>query len=138
MSGEFRWLASLLKIASKKSQTGSNLSCSPPSARQLSGGVTPEVSRDNDKNSVIALRELADRRVDQDDVREAYVRTLQRYVEVEELTELPDFSAQRRQHHHQAANNPMLQDFSPFGARPAAAPVLDGGMRFENVVIEED
>jgi len=87
---------------------------------------------------VIALRELADRRVDQDDVREAYVRTLQRYVEVEELTELPDFSAQRRQHHSQAANNPMLQDFSPFGARPAAAPVLDGGMRFENVVIEED
>ena len=107
-------------------------------ARQLSGGATPEVSRDNDKNSVIALRELADRRVDQDDVREAYVRTLQRYVEVEELTELPDFSAQRRQHHSQAANNPMLQDFSPFGARPAAAPVLDGGMRFENVVIEED
>ena len=107
-------------------------------ARQLSGGITPEVSRDNDKNSVIALRELADRRVDQDDVREAYVRTLQRYVEVEELTELPDFSAQRRQHHSQAANNPMLQDFSPFGARPAAAPVLDGGMRFENVVIEED
>ena len=46
--------------------------------------------------------------------------------------------AQRRQHHSQAANNPMLQDFSPFGARPAAAPVLDGGMRFENVVIEED
>ena len=52
-------------------------------ARQLSGGETPEVSRDNDKNSVIALHELADRRVDQDDVREDYVRTLQRYVEVE-------------------------------------------------------
>ena len=64
-----------------------------------------------------------------------YVRTLQRYVEVEELTELPDFSAQRRQ---QQPTNPMLQDFSPFGGRPASSPVLDGGMRFENVVIEED
>ena len=105
-------------------------------ARQLSGGATPEVSRDNDKNSVISLRELAGRRVDQGDIREAYVRTLQRYVEVEELTELPDFSAQRRQ--QQQAANPMLQDFSPFGARPPASPVLDGGMRFENVVVEED
>ena len=53
----------------------------------------------------------------------------------EELTELPDFSAQRRQ---QQPSNPMLQDFSPFGGRPASSPVLDGGMRFENVVIEED
>ena len=104
-------------------------------ARQLAGGITPEVTRDNDKNSVIALRELAGQRVDQDELREAYVRTLQRYVEVEELTELPDFSAQRRQ---QQPTNPMLQDFSPFGGRPASSPVLDGGMRFENVVIEED
>jgi len=104
-------------------------------ARQLAGGVTPEVTRDNDKNSVISLRELAARRVDQDEIRESYIRTLQRYVEVEELTELPDFSAQRRQ---QQPSNPMLQDFSPFGGRPASSPVLDGGMRFENVVIEDD
>jgi len=103
-------------------------------ARQLAGGVTPEVTRDNDKNSVISLRELAARRVDQDEIRESYIRTLQRYVEVEELTELPDFSAQRRQ---QQPSNPMLQDFSPFGGRPASSPVLDGGMRFENVVIED-
>ena len=33
-------------------------------ARQLAGGITPEVSRDNDKNSVISLRELAGQRVD--------------------------------------------------------------------------
>ena len=104
-------------------------------ARQRAGGITPEVARDNDKNSVISLRELAGRPIDQDELRDAYVRTLQRYVEVEELTELPDFSAQRRQ---QQSANPMLQDFSPFGGRPASSPVLDGGMRFENVVIEED
>jgi DNA-directed RNA polymerase subunit omega len=104
-------------------------------ARQLAGGITPEVARDNDKNSVISLRELAGRQIDQDELRDAYVRTLQRYVEVEELTELPDFSAQRRQ---QQSANPMLQDFSPFGGRPPSSPVLDGGMRFENVVIEED
>ena len=105
-------------------------------ARQLAGGVTPEVPRDEDKNSVIALRELAERRVSTDEIRELYIRTLQRYVEVEELTEMPDFSAQRRQ--QQQAAPAMLQDFSPFGGRPPSAPVLDGGMRFENVVIEDD
>ena len=49
MSGEFRWLASLLKIASKKSQTVRTVMLAAQRARCF-GGVTPEVSRDNDKN----------------------------------------------------------------------------------------
>lgn len=53
-------------------------------ARQISGGELPTVPEDNDKNSVIALREIADETISVDDLRETVVQGQQRYAEVDE------------------------------------------------------
>ncbi|MFV0430838.1 MAG: DNA-directed RNA polymerase subunit omega [Alphaproteobacteria bacterium] len=53
-------------------------------ARMLSSGLAPNVERDNDKNPVIALREIADEKVDITDLRNNLIRTTQRYVRAED------------------------------------------------------
>ncbi|WP_420404730.1 DNA-directed RNA polymerase subunit omega [Nisaea sp.] len=50
-------------------------------ARDISAGGQLTVDRDNDKNPVVALREIADRTVDLEALREALVKGLQRVVE---------------------------------------------------------
>jgi DNA-directed RNA polymerase subunit omega len=53
-------------------------------ARTISSGSPITIDRDNDKNPVVALREIADETVAPDDLREELVHTLQKYVEVDE------------------------------------------------------
>ena len=53
-------------------------------ARDLSSGAPLCVDRDNDKNSVVALREIAENRVSIEDLQKSLVMGLQKYVEVEE------------------------------------------------------
>ncbi|MEE9140138.1 MAG: DNA-directed RNA polymerase subunit omega [Alphaproteobacteria bacterium] len=61
-------------------------------ARDISAGMPLTVERDNDKNPVVALREIADATVDLDGLKEAIVLNYQRHVEEvepeEELIEL--------------------------------------------------
>ena len=45
------------------------------------------VDRDNDKDPVVALREIADETVTADDLREARIKSFQRYVERDEPEE---------------------------------------------------
>ena len=57
-------------------------------AAQLSSGVEPTLDRDNDKNTVIALREIASEHVKVQDLTEAAVYKLRKHVEqVDEGTE---------------------------------------------------
>jgi len=56
-------------------------------ARQLSGGADPLVDRDRDKNPVVALREIAAKVLKPDEVREEYIRSLQKHAEVDEPEE---------------------------------------------------
>lgn len=53
-------------------------------ARDIHSGQEPRVARDNDKNPVVALREIADEKLSLDDIRETLVRGHQRPVEVDE------------------------------------------------------
>jgi len=53
-------------------------------AREISSGAQEAVSRDNDKNPVIALREIADEKVPFDDIREALVSGLQKHLPEED------------------------------------------------------
>ncbi len=53
-------------------------------ARTISQGAPLTVDRDNDKNPVVALREIADETIDKDDVREDLVHSMQKHVEVDE------------------------------------------------------
>ena len=56
-------------------------------ARDISAGGPLTVDRDNDKNPVVALREIADETVELDTLREALVRGHQRHIEFEETEE---------------------------------------------------
>jgi DNA-directed RNA polymerase subunit omega len=47
-------------------------------ARQISGGAELMIDRDRDKNPVVALREIAEVRVDPEELREAAVSNMQR------------------------------------------------------------
>ncbi|MEM8813627.1 MAG: DNA-directed RNA polymerase subunit omega [Pseudomonadota bacterium] len=53
-------------------------------ARMISSGSQITVDRDNDKNPVVALREIAQESVNPDDLKEDLIHSLQRYVEVDE------------------------------------------------------
>lgn len=53
-------------------------------ARMISAGQQITISRDNDKNPVVALREIGDGAIGPDDLREELIHSLQKYVEVDE------------------------------------------------------
>ena len=56
-------------------------------ARDVSAGAELTVDRDNDKNPVVALREIAEETVEPDTLRELFVKGLQKHVEIEEPEE---------------------------------------------------
>ncbi len=53
-------------------------------ARLISQGAPITVDRDNDKNPVVALREIADETLSPDDLKEDLIHSLQKHVEVDE------------------------------------------------------
>jgi DNA-directed RNA polymerase subunit omega len=53
-------------------------------ARAIAKGAPMAVERDNDKNPVVALREIAERGISCDDLKEDFIHALQKYVEVDE------------------------------------------------------
>ena len=53
-------------------------------ARMVSAGQEITIERDNDKNPVVALREIAEQTVTPEDLREELIHTLQKYTEVDE------------------------------------------------------
>lgn len=56
-------------------------------AKDISSGAPITVARDNDKNPVIALREIAEEKVNIEELQKSLVMGLQKYVEVEEPQE---------------------------------------------------
>jgi DNA-directed RNA polymerase subunit omega len=53
-------------------------------ARQISSGSQITIDRDNDKNPVVALREIADETLSPGDLKEDLIHSLQKHVEVDE------------------------------------------------------
>src|SRR5271167_3179878 len=53
-------------------------------ARAISSGAAINVARDNDKNPVVALREIGDGKLSPGDLREDLIHALQKHVEVDE------------------------------------------------------
>lgn len=56
-------------------------------ARELAAGAPPSIDRDNDKNPVIALREIADEAISPDVLHEQAIESYQRHIEVDEPEE---------------------------------------------------
>ena len=53
-------------------------------ARMIQSGSSILVTRDNDKNPVVALREIADEKLKPEDLKEDLIHSLQKHVEVDE------------------------------------------------------
>ena len=53
-------------------------------ARMISAGAAITVDRDNDKNPVVALREIGDGTISPEDLHEDLIHSMQKYVEVDE------------------------------------------------------
>ena len=53
-------------------------------ARMVSQGAPLTVDRDNDKNPVVALREIAEETINKDDLKEDFIHSMQKQVEVDE------------------------------------------------------
>ena len=60
-------------------------------ARNIGQGTPITVDRDNDKDPVVSLREIASRNINTDDLREEFIHAMQKQVEVDEpeATEVP-------------------------------------------------
>jgi DNA-directed RNA polymerase subunit omega len=56
-------------------------------ARNIAQGQQITVDRDNDKDPVVSLREIAARSVNSDDLREEFIQGLQKQAEVDEADE---------------------------------------------------
>ena len=56
-------------------------------ARNIAQGQQITVDRDNDKDPVVSLREIAARSVNSDDLREEFIQGLQKQAEVDEAEE---------------------------------------------------
>ena len=56
-------------------------------SRDVSAGAQMTLDRDNDKNPVVALREIAEETIDIGEIQESLVRGLQRHVEIDEPEE---------------------------------------------------
>ena len=70
-------------------------------ARDIASGAPETVARDNDKNPVIALREIAEETVAPGDLKEDFIHSLQKHVEIDEpeheALEAPAAGAPREQ-----------------------------------------
>ncbi len=53
-------------------------------SRMISNGSPLTIDRDNDKNPIVALREIADETVSPEDLSEDLIHSMQKYVEVDE------------------------------------------------------
>jgi len=53
-------------------------------ARMVSAGAQITIDRDNDKNPVVALREIAETTISPGDLKEDLIHSLQKYVEIDE------------------------------------------------------
>jgi DNA-directed RNA polymerase subunit omega len=67
-------------------------------ARSITNGSPMTVDQENDKNPVVALREIAERTVPSDDLREGLIHSIQKNVEVDEpeAAAAPMLTSERR------------------------------------------
>ena len=98
-------------------------------SRDVSAGAQITVERDNDKNPVVALREIADETIDVDQVKEALVRGLQKVVDIDEPEEEDQMELM--------AGANMAEDADQESAG-AIAPVRPGGVEGVSMPTFED
>lgn len=88
-------------------------------ARQLSGGADTMVDRDRDKNPVVALREIAAKVLKPDEMKEEYIKSLQKHAEVDEPEASPDEDMREDAHQRQVTEEELLRALTSEAQRRA-------------------
>ena len=101
-------------------------------ARELASGASLTVDRDNDKDPVIALREIADETITPDELRETKIRGLQRYVERDE-PEDDDLSMEMASRQLAAAN----EEVTPENLSKVLSEMVNAEVESEMLIAEE-
>jgi DNA-directed RNA polymerase subunit omega len=78
-------------------------------ARKIGSGAPLTIDRDNDKNPVVALREIADATVDVNDLKEELTRSHQRVIAYEEEEEPADLMDGEKEWHDRLAGRRHLR-----------------------------
>ena len=92
-------------------------------SRDVSSGAEINIERDNDKNPVVALREIAEEMIPVDEISESLIHSLQRHVEIDEPEEdIGDI---------EIGNANLIDDLSAHGDQSQA-----GGFEFGNAADE--
>ena len=91
-------------------------------SRQISSGSQISVDRDNDKNPVVALREIADEQLSPGDLKEDLIHSLQKHVEVDEPED---------------AMEPQVEEAAPTTEDMVGIPETPPQVTFDNLSEEE-
>ena len=97
-------------------------------ARQLSGGADPLVDRDRDKNPVVALREIANKSLKPDELKEEFIKSLQRHAEVDEpesAQPAEEVASEDAMLHRQLTEEELLRALTSEAQRRAEPPPED-------------
>ena len=89
-------------------------------SRQISSGGELLVDRDNDKNPVVALREIAEEKITPETSRETLIHSMQKHVEVDEPEEEDELASLLSGHSAPAEGAPTAAPVTP----PPVAPDL--------------
>ena len=109
-------------------------------ARDLSAGAAETVERENDKNPVIALREIADETIDLEELHDALIFGLQKYVEVDEPEDdsMAIFAAAEKEWAGVTGDSPVADDAAAEDATTDDTAGEGGGEAPIGVVPSED
>lgn len=86
-------------------------------SRDIANGAAIEVDRDNDKNPVVSLREIADDKVNVSELQDELVRGMQRFIDSDEPEEDDDVQI-FEQSMIGAAEMPHMPDPGPIPSAP--------------------
>jgi DNA-directed RNA polymerase subunit omega len=97
-------------------------------AREITAGAPLSIDRDDDKNPVVALREIADETIALDHLKDSLVRGMQKHVEMDEPEEA----------HEIELDQSLFGMAMPGGVLIGAGEDEDEGVEEEEEVLEED
>jgi DNA-directed RNA polymerase subunit omega len=87
-------------------------------ARLLASGEQALVARENDKDPVVALREIADVKVTAEDLREGFIHSMQKHVEIDEPEQMGESTEQDAPEISQISEADLLKALQTEAERP--------------------
>ena len=83
-------------------------------SREISNGVAIEIERDNDKNPVVSLREIASEAVDAESLQERFIRSMQKNLIKEDVSSENDASLEEEFAAYLNESDNKNQDYDDF------------------------